>query len=139
MLRLVLLCVVGVAVAQETTGTSSANTGTRSSAGGAQNTRFFGGLVQGITSGLNQLAGGNRPGGFFPGVGNVQIGQGGISLTGQCNYCRTQWGYVCCKQGTCPVPRPSCPPTRNFQPPQPCRGDGTCAGIDKCCFDTCLR
>merc|ERR1712002_1412600 len=105
MLRLVLLCVVGVAVAQETTGTSSTSTGTRSSAGNAQNTRFFGGvdgLVQGITSGLNQLAGGNRPGGFFPGGQ-----QGGFSPTGQCNYCRTQWGYVCCKQGTCPVPRPS--------------------------------
>merc|ERR1711931_384922 len=33
----------------------------------------------------------------------------------------------------------SCPPTRNFAPPQPCRGDSFCNGIDKCCFDTCLR
>merc|ERR1719228_1995293 len=118
--------------------------------------------------GFNQPGGFNRPGGFpqpggfnphgghhqggifpqpggginvgVPGVGNLNIGQGGIALTGQCNYCRSPFGgYRCCKAGTCPAVRPSCPPTRNFGgPPQPCFDDSTCAGIDKCCPDTCL-
>merc|ERR1712183_1195065 len=78
---------------------------------------------------------------------------GVVMSQSQCRYwCRNPQGQAyCCennaqrpsavvgtKRGTCPPVRPSCPPTRNFLPPQTCSNDGSCAGIDKCCYDTCL-
>ena len=66
-------------------------------------------------------------------------------------WCRTPQGQAyCCedvnqaqtqvvtKPGVCPPIRPSCPPTRSF-PPASCSNDGSCVGVDKCCFDTCIQ
>merc|ERR1712198_258624 len=129
MLKLVLLCVVGVAVAQRQNN---------------QGTRIFG--LGGLLGGGAGFGGGS--GGGFGGSG----GFGGGSST--CRYwCRDhQSRYYCCesgnqapsiptiKPGSCPPRRPVCPNTRNqFRPPQPCSSDGSCAGVDKCCYDICLR
>jgi len=86
------------------------------------------------------------PGGF-PGSFPTQAPSSG------CRYwCRTPQGQAYCCEGTnqsqsfvgvkpgnCPPVRPVCPPTRNFGPPSPCSNDGSCSGVDKCCFDTCLQ
>ena len=71
-----------------------------------------------------------------------------------CRYwCRTPQGQAyCCenanqvqslvftKPGLCPPVRDFCPPTRsNIGPPAPCSNDGSCLGVDKCCYDVCLN
>ena len=43
------------------------------------------------------------------------------------------------KNGFCPTVRPLCPPTRSFGPPKSCFNDYSCRGIEKCCYDVCLR
>merc|ERR1712142_933421 len=120
--------------------------------GGGFNQGGFGGGFQqggGFQGGFPQ--GGGFPGQGFPGQqfpgGNV--GGGSASCR---RWCRTPQGQAyCCeganepisaavtKQGQCPPVRPSCPPTRFGQPPRTCSSDGGCAGLDKCCFDTCLQ
>ena len=106
--------------------------------------RFFG-------SGIGNIFGGGFGGlgGGFGGFG----GNTGFNRPASCRYwCRTPQGQVyCCeganqqqsfvgfKPGRCPPVRPVCPPTRNFGPPSSCSNDGSCAGVDKCCFDTCLQ
>nr|ACV84092.1 crustin-like antimicrobial peptide [Penaeus indicus]ARS65735.1 crustin-like antimicrobial peptide [Penaeus indicus] len=79
------------------------------------------------------VSGGVAGGGFVPGV----PGHGGIAPGFECNYCRTRYGYVCCKPGRCPPVRDTCPGIRN-RPPI-CRQDTECFGSDKCCYDTCLN
>ena len=101
---------------------------------------YNGGLQQGGFSQFNDIAPLPPP---IPGGG-----YGGVSDT--CRYwCKTNVGkYYCCegglqpeglvgtKPGECVPARPSCP---RFRAPQICSNDGACAGIDKCCFDTCLQ
>nr|ACU25382.1 crustin 1 [Panulirus japonicus] len=115
MMKLVLLCVLGLAVGQD-----------------EGNTRFIG-----------HGSGGGVHGGVHGGV----PGQ-----SSSCRYwCRTPQGQAyCCenaakppgpvgtKPGSCPIVRPDCPPTRTFLGPQTCSNDFSCAGSDKCCYDTCL-
>nr|ACU25385.1 crustin 4 [Panulirus japonicus] len=133
MLRLVLLCVLGLAVGQED----------------KKDTRFFGGGVGSVLGGVHGGVHGVVPG-VVPGVSpGVVPGQ-----SSSCRYwCRTPQGQAyCCenasrpsgpvgtKPGRCPPVRPNCPPVRTFGgPPQTCSNDYSCAGSDKCCYDTCLR
>ncbi|XP_037772701.1 uncharacterized protein LOC119568319 [Penaeus monodon] len=64
-------------------------------------------------------------------------------------WCKTPEGQAyCCETvhnqrqpvGTkpldCPQVRPTCP---RFMAPNTCSNDYKCAGLDKCCFDRCLR
>ncbi|XP_037772357.1 elastin-like isoform X2 [Penaeus monodon] len=128
MLKFVVLSVVAVAVvhAQDK---------------GNADTRFLGGVgvpgggVPGV--GVPGVGGGFLPG--VPGHGGVVPGGGGLLPGGQfeCNYCRTRYGYVCCKPGRCPQIRDTCPGLRKGVPI--CRQDTDCFGSDKCCFDTCLN
>nr|ACU25383.1 crustin 2 [Panulirus japonicus] len=124
MLKLVLLCVLGLALGQQD-----------------GNTRLLG---QGLGSVVGGLLGGLQGG--FHGGGNIH-GQ-----SSSCRYwCRTPRGqYYCCesgsrppgpvgtKPGRCPIVRFDCPPTRFHGGPQTCSNDYSCAGSDKCCYDTCL-
>ncbi|XP_071533051.1 uncharacterized protein [Panulirus ornatus] len=118
MLKLVSLCVVlGLALGQDD-----------------GNTRLFG---HGFNGGLGLHVGGHT------GPHNPSSG---------CRYwCKQPHGeYGCCdngppppipdggKPGSCPIVRLECPPTRLFDGPQTCFNDYTCAGSDKCCYDTCL-
>ena len=88
--------------------------------------------------------------GLAPGVGAVQVAPASSS---SCRFwCKTPQGQAyCCenaneaqtavftKGGHCPPVRPTCP-LRSFSgPPKTCSNDGACAGVDKCCFDTCLE
>lgn len=73
-------------------------------------------------------------------------------VTGNCRrWCRRpppQGGVYCCEKGTdpispvgekpgfCPAIRSVCP--RFTAPPVTCSNDGSCIGVDKCCWDTCL-
>ncbi|XP_076059279.1 uncharacterized protein LOC143035937 [Oratosquilla oratoria] len=43
------------------------------------------------------------------------------------------------KHGKCPPVRPECPFSTRFGPPLSCSSDGSCPGIEKCCFDRCLK
>merc|ERR1712002_274288 len=114
----------------------------------------FGEEAAGESSSSNTRAGGGSSGGgaagFNPGIGGIRPPPRPAS----CRYwCRTPQGQAyCCedgarppsvvtvKPGRCPPVRPTCPPVRNFGgPPQTCSNDGSCAGYDKCCFDTCLQ
>merc|ERR1712002_87157 len=148
-------CLAAAAFGEEAAGeSSSSNTragGGSSGGGAAGNTRLFGGLGAGLLGGLAQgLTGGFNQGGFNPGIGGIRPPPRPAS----CRYwCRTPQGQAyCCedgarppsvvtvKPGRCPPVRPTCPPVRNFGgPPQTCSNDGSCAGYDKCCFDTCLQ
>merc|ERR1711972_431362 len=131
MMKLVFLCVVGVVAA-------------------SPDRRFFGGGVgHHGTGGFGGIGG---IGGIGGGIGGIGGAIGGSSST--CRYwCKNPQGQAyCCennaqapspvvgtKQGYCPPVRPSCPPTRFFGgPPQTCSNDGSCPGVDKCCYDTCL-
>nr|ACU25384.1 crustin 3 [Panulirus japonicus] len=110
MLKLVLLCVLGLALGQQD-----------------GNTRFFDHELGG---GVVDFHGG--------GVGGIH------GLRPNCRYwCKQPDGeYHCCdgeKPGNCPIVRLDCPPTRTFAGPQTCSNDRSCAGSDKCCYDTCLR
>ena len=128
MMKLVLLCVVGVVVADQ------------------GNTRFFG---------LGNLGGGlgHQGIGGVGGIGGIGGSGGAVGGSSTCRYwCKNPQGQAyCCegnnqpagpvgtKSGYCPPVRPSCPPTRFFGgPPQTCSNDYSCPGIDKCCHDTCL-
>ncbi|KAK7078796.1 hypothetical protein SK128_013928 [Halocaridina rubra] len=99
------------------------------------------------------------------GFGGVTAVSGNNRFTGRgCRYfCKGPHGrYVCCeipgqslgqtpinvhsvgfgffgviKPGYCPPIRPVCPGLKQF--PVPCTSDVQCAGLDKCCFDTCLE
>ncbi|XP_071533049.1 uncharacterized protein [Panulirus ornatus] len=130
MMKLVLLCVVlGLALGQDDD---------------KKDTRFFGG-GGGVVAGVPGVHGGfpEAPG-IYP---DNLPGQGS-----SCRYwCRTPQGQAyCCenasnpsgpvgtKPGRCPPVRPNCPPVRNFGGPQTCSNDYSCAGSDKCCYDTCL-
>ncbi|KAG7158892.1 putative crustin-like antimicrobial peptide 7 [Homarus americanus] len=115
MMKLVLLCVLGVALGQT-------------------DTRHFnlGSLVGSVASNIGAGVGIN------PGV----IGGGNLPIGASCRYhCRGVNGYYCCddKPGYCPPVRPDCPPTRVFAGPQICINDSQCGGSDKCCYDTCLQ
>lgn len=84
---------------------------------------------------------------------NLGGNPGGFPVSGGCRFwCRTPKNQVyCCedanapqnpvgvKAGVCPAARPACPPTRSLGPPPPCSNDGSCVGVDKCCYDTCLK
>merc|ERR1712142_1190713 len=113
----------------------------------------FQGGFQGGVGGFPGVGGGSQGGvgGFPGGIGGGVVGGGGGSASCR-RWCRTPQGQAyCCeganepisaavtKQGQCPPVRPSCPPTRFGQPPRTCSSDGGCAGLDKCCFDTCLQ
>ncbi|XP_071533052.1 uncharacterized protein [Panulirus ornatus] len=72
-------------------------------------------------------------------------GVGGQSSN--CRYwCKTPQGqYYCCDRGTggekagsCPPVRLHCPSAYSYSGPQTCSSDYSCAGSDKCCYDTCL-
>ncbi|XP_076030891.1 uncharacterized protein LOC143019077 [Oratosquilla oratoria] len=104
--------------------------------------------------GVNPGFGGIGPGfgGVNPGFGGVNPGFGGVPSSGCRYWCKTPEGAAyCCenanqptnpiaavvfKPGQCPPVRPVCP--RVFGPPLTCSSDGSCPGVDKCCFDRCL-
>jgi len=93
--------------------------------------------------------------GFGSGFGGG-FGGGLRPQTSSCRYwCRTPEGKnYCCennrerprnpitalvtKPGFCPQVRTECPLRSHFGP-QTCSSDGSCAGIDRCCFDRCLN
>ncbi|XP_042226651.1 keratin, type II cytoskeletal 2 epidermal-like [Homarus americanus] len=132
--------------------------------GGGFNHEFGGGFDNGLNV-VGNFPGGGGFGFGGPGVGvaggvGVGVGAGfgrpiggfGVPIT--CRYwCRTRLGRpYCCetpfqrqsfarvvKFGYCPPVRTICPPIRNFLPPYVCSSDGSCPGIDKCCFDSCLH
>ncbi|KAK7087036.1 hypothetical protein SK128_016989 [Halocaridina rubra] len=133
-------CFAAVAFAQDSSSSDSSNSD-------KPGTRFLGsGLVGGLLGGLNNGLGG----GVAPGFGG---GAPGFGASQTCRYwCRTPQGQAyCCednnqpqgpvgvKPGFCPPVRPVCPPVRSFAPPLTCSNDYVCAGVDKCCFDTCLQ
>ncbi|XP_068244841.1 uncharacterized protein [Palaemon carinicauda] len=109
----------------------------------------------GVNTGLGGFGGGFGVNQGFGGVnpGFVNPGFGSVAPPSTCRYwCRTPQGQAyCCeninqpqsfvgvKPGFCPPVRPVCPPVRSFQPPVTCSNDGSCGGVDKCCFDTCLQ
>lgn len=152
MFRLALLCLVGVALAQEAAeGQEGSSTDARSGQGEA-NTRFFGGVGVGVNPGFGGVGVGVNPG-FGGGALNPAVASGAVGCR---HYCRTPEGAAyCCetsldppstnvfqppvvKPGQCPLVRPQCPPTR-FRP-TPCSSDTSC-GLNnplKCCFDRCL-
>ena len=123
----------------------------------------FGNNNYGVNTGFGQQGYGYKPsygsgsalGGALGGGfgGSLGGGYGGAAPSSGCRYwCRTPQGQAyCCegsnqqqsfvgvKPGQCPPVRPVCPPTRSFGPPRTCSNDGSCGGIDKCCFDTCLQ
>lgn len=134
----------------------------------ANNKRYGGGVGLGPYGNVNTLPAliGGRPGGgggggyngggggFNGGGGGYNGNNGGVGNYGgggsdTCRYwCKTDLGaYYCCengrkqpgiiatKPGSCPPVRATCP---RFRPPTTCSNDGSCRGIDKCCFDKCL-
>jgi len=130
---------------------------------GGFNPALPGGFNPAIAGGLNPAIAGGFQGGFPGGVGvggitpippNIPVnvvnpGTGAVVGTPiqQCaRFCRQPNGqYGCCNSaaeshpGECPVPRPSCPPVRNFGVgPQACNIDIDCPFPNKCCWDTCL-
>ncbi|XP_042219313.1 41 kDa spicule matrix protein-like [Homarus americanus] len=113
------------------------------------------GFVQpGLTSGFGQpgLGGGLNINPAHAGIPPF-VGGGGVKPSSGCrNWCRTDKGQAyCCetasepespfsiKFGMCPPRRPACLDVRSVGPPSSCSSDGTCSGIEKCCFDVCLQ
>ncbi|XP_069993134.1 PE-PGRS family protein PE_PGRS26 [Penaeus vannamei] len=98
----------------------------------------FGGSPVGPGFGGSIINPGLVGGSANPGFGGI-IGTPGVG--GACRYsCRAPNGrYVCCKPGSCPPVRPTCPQVRDFAPPTPCSSDFQCFGTDKCCYDSCLQ
>ncbi|XP_018011791.1 ctenidin-1 [Hyalella azteca] len=91
-------------------------------------------------------------GGFGGGIGPIggdydDLGLGGdfggdLGAGGCKHFCKSPTGkYVCCptngpKPGECPPVRPTCP---RINAPKLCITDFECFGVDKCCFDNCLK
>ncbi|XP_027238759.1 uncharacterized protein [Penaeus vannamei] len=128
--------------------------------GGGFNPGFNPGFVGGFGNGIHGGFGHGFGNGFGGGFGGAPVGGllgGGLvgaPATSGCRFwCRTPHGQAyCCenvnqphsipgvvKPGQCPPVRPFCPPVRSFGPPITCSSDGSCGGVDKCCFDTCLQ
>ncbi|KAK4305682.1 hypothetical protein Pmani_022436 [Petrolisthes manimaculis] len=121
---------------------------------GGHNTGLLGGHNAGFPGGLNT----GFPGGLNTGFPGSNLGLQGFNggfggpVTGNCRrWCRhppPQSGVYCCEKGTdpispvalkpgfCPGIRPTCP--RFASGPAKCSNDGSCIGVDKCCWDTCL-
>lgn len=79
----------------------------------------------------------------------VGVGVDMYGVVGECrNWCKTYLPRVyCCdapladvlKPGHCPPLRSSCPVLGHYLPPSTCSDDGSCPGVDKCCYDNCLQ
>ncbi|KAK4305294.1 hypothetical protein Pmani_022819 [Petrolisthes manimaculis] len=110
------------------------------------------GLGVGVGVGVNEGVGVGVDEGVGVSVG-VDEGIGvGIGVDGEVslcrNWCKTYLPKVyCCdsphagiiKPGYCPSERSSCPALINYYlPPSTCSDDGSCPGVNKCCYDNCL-
>nr|XP_027209463.1 uncharacterized protein LOC113802964 [Penaeus vannamei] len=95
-------------------------------------------VVGGFLGGLGNPNFGTGP--TSPGFGGSPVGPGfGGSPVGPGFGAASEAPYVCCKPGSCPPVRPTCPQVRDFAPPTPCSSDFQCFGTDKCCYDSCLQ